>query len=222
VTKTGSTTVEHLLAQIPGVIVLEDMRVRHGNRSDLHHETQINPLVADVDAWGIEAYGFIRSPVDRFFSACNYLKRFPYALVNLFPEKFTPEELPVPVNVSSRKWTLDEWFSMHYQLKDKIRGLTIEDFLNIPQPKLGFVLREQWHWFELGAEVLRYNDFENETRRLISLFGGDPSVNIPNLNAANEFPTVVQYTKTQDIYMTVWQRYQKDYELLIDPYGIEH
>lgn len=221
ITKNGSTTVEYLLSQIPGVIVLDDMRVKYGNRGDLQHEIEINPLVADVDAWSIQPYAFIRNPADRFFSACNYLKRFPHALVNLFPEKFSIEEFPVPSDDFRRRWSLVNWLSMPLELRTRIRGLTAEDFLSIPVSKLGFVMREQWRWFELGAEGLRYDDFQNETRRLITLFGGDPTVNVPNLNAADDFPTATQYIKTQEIYMQIYQRYERDYRLL-EEYGMDH
>jgi hypothetical protein len=221
ITKNGSTTVEYLLSQIPGAIVLNEDRVKHGNRYDLHLETQINPLVADVDAYSIEAYGFIRNPVDRFFSACNYLKRFPYALAGLFPEKFNAADFPIPSDDFRRRWSLSDWTSIPLRIRLQIRGLTPEDFLSIPELRLGFVMLKQWHWFEMNAEGLRYDDFQNETRKLISLFGGDPTVTIPNLNAADDFPTVTQYTKTQEIYMTMLQRYPEDYRLL-EQYGIDH
>lgn len=221
VTKNGSTTVEYLLSQIPGVIVLNDKRVKHGNRGDLQTQTEINPLVADVDAQAIECYAFLRNPVDRFFSACNYLKRFPYALVNLFPEKFKIEDFPIPSNQYERRWTLAEWLSMPLALRLRIRGLTAEDFLNIPRGNLGYVMREQWHWFESGVTGLRYDDFQNETRRLITAFGGDPTVNIPNLNAADDFPTATPYTRTNEIYMEIFRRYTRDFQL-IEQYGMEH
>jgi hypothetical protein len=221
ITKNGSTTVEYLLSQIPGVIHLNDMRIRHGDRGDLQHQTEINPLVADVDAQTVECFAFIRNPADRFFSACNYLKRFPYALVNLFPEKFRIEEFTIPTNEFQRRWTLAEWLSMPLALRTRIRNLTAEDFISIPEQKLGYVMREQWHWFQLGTTGLRYDDFQNETRRLIGIFGGDTTVNIPNLNAADDFPTATQYVKTHEIYMEMFRRYQRDYRLL-EEYGIDH
>lgn len=221
ITKNGSTTVEYLLSQIPGVIVLDDMRVRYGHRGNLRHEIEFNPLVADVDAETVECYAFIRNPVDRFFSACNYLKRFPYALANLFPEKFSIDDFTIPANEFQRRWTLAEWLSMPFQLRQRIRGLTATDFLSIPREKLGFVMREQWHWFETGVTGMRYDDFQNQTRNLISLFGGDPTVNVPNLNAADDFPTATQYTKTNEIYMEIFRRYQRDY-LLLEQYGMDH
>jgi hypothetical protein len=221
VTKNGSTTVEYLLSQIPGVIYLDHMRVKHGDRGTLQTQTEINPLVADVNAQTIECYAFIRNPVDRFFSACNYLKRFPYSLVNLFPEKFSVEEFSIPTNDPPRQWSLAEWLSMPLSLRTRIRNLTIEDFLSIPEYKLGYVIREQSHWFDLGTTGLRYDDFQNEVRRLITLFGGDPTVNIPNLNAADDFPTVTQYVRTHDIYMEMFRRYERDYRLL-EAYGMDH
>jgi hypothetical protein len=222
ITKNGSTTVEYLLSQIPGVIVLDDMRVKHGGKADLQTETEINPLVAGLDVWNLTYYAFIRNPLDRWFSACNYLKRFPYALINLFPEKFSLENWGVPTVEPGKRWTLDEWTSLTLRQRLEIRGLSPEDFLNIPLKKLGFVVRPQWTWFETGGvEGLRYDDFQNETRKLIGLFGGDTTVNIPTLNAADDFPTATTYTRTQDLYMAMIGRYEKDYRLL-EQYGMDH
>lgn len=224
VTKCGSTTVEFLLSQIPGTIVLNDIRVKHGNLDDLRYAVKTYPSIADVDMGSIQAYGFIRNPLDRFFSACNYLKRFPYALVNLFPEKFGTENFPIPTNEFDRRWTLADWTSLTLRQRQAIRNLTAEDFLSVPPEKLGFVMREQCHWLKVdqGVQILKYSDFQNETRNLISLFGGDPTVNVPTLNAADDFPTATQYTKTTDVYMAIFSRYQKDY-LLFDLYdGSDH
>lgn len=223
ITKTGSTTVEGLLSKIPGVIVLDDMQVKHGNRQELVAETNRNPLLNGIDPLQITCYGFIRNPMDRFFSACNYLKQFPYALTKLFPHKFTEESIPVPIptNDYKRRWTLEDWSSLSQKQRDDIRNLKPEDFLDIPIERLGTVMKPLMHWFMWGVEPLRYDDFENETRRLITLFGGDSSVAIPKTNAADDFPASVQYQRNRTLYMRIFHRYQQDY-LLLDQHGIPH
>lgn len=182
-----------------------------------------NSPVADVNAMEIQGYGFLRNPYDRFFSACNHLKRSPHALVNLFPEKFSESDFPIPTDQYDRRWTLEEWTSMPLIVRLRIRGLSAEDFLNIPQEKLGLVMRQQSHWLKTpNTEILKYSDFQNEARRLITLFGGDPTVNIPNLNAADDFPTATDYGKNLEYYMEIFARYREDFELFDLYDGSDH
>ena len=222
ITKTGSTTVEALLSQIPGVIVLNDDRIKHGRRSDLDHEIDINPELSGMNAWDITAYGFLRDPIDRFFSSCNYLKQFPLALTNLFPEIFPEGSLPIPVMTTEfkRRISISEWNStLTQEQRTTIRNLTPYDFLNIPIQKLGTSMDPQWKWIQQDVTVLRHNDFENETRKLISLFGGDPTVSIPKLNAADDFPASVKYARDPEIQQLLHERYFMDFQLAAS-YGV--
>ena len=224
ITKTGSTTVETLLAQIPGVIVLDNMRVKHGTRLDLAAETHRDSRLDGVDPWEITCYGFVRNPLDRWFSACNYLKQFPYALTRLFPEKFPEGTLPIPIPTDDykRRLSSSDWNSLlNQEQRNLIRGLTPEDFLAIPFDRLGSVMNPLIHWFTHGVEGLRFDDFENETRRIISLFGGDPLVDIPKTNASDDFPASVKYQKTPELYLHIFNRYTADY-MICDNYGIAH
>lgn len=223
ITKTGSTTVESLLSQIPGTILLDNVRIRHGTMIDLAREIHYDPRLEGMDAQAVTYYGFVRNPFDRFFSAANYLKQFPFALGQLFPDKFPEGSIPTPIpkNDFKRRLSIPEWNSMTQEQRDAIRNLTAEDFLNIPTYFLGTVMNPLRHWFMYGVEGLRFDDFENETRKLISLFGGDPSVNIPKTNAADDFPASVKYEKTPELYFTILERYKEDYHLL-DLYGMDH
>jgi hypothetical protein len=200
------------------------MRVRHGTRIDLERVVEYDPRLAGMDVRAVTYYGFIRNPFDRFFSAANYLKQFPLAMGNMFPEKFPEDSIPIPIAKDDfrRKLTLNEWnTTMTQEQRDKIRNLSAEDFLNIPVDRLGTVMSPLTHWFMYGVEGLRFDDFENETRRLISLFGGDSTVKIPKSNASDDFPASVKYEKTPDLYFACLERYREDY-FLLDQYGMEH
>jgi hypothetical protein len=176
-----------------------------------------------MDTQAATYYGFVRNPFDRFFSAANYLKQFPFALTQLLPEKFPEGSIPMPIpkDDSRRRLSIPEWNSMSQGQRDDIQNLSAEDFLNIPVDRLGSIMKPLTHWFHLGVEGLRFDDFENETRRLISLFGGDSTVKIPKTNAADDFPASVKYDKTPDLYFAILERYRDDY-LLLDQYGMDH
>lgn len=222
VTKTGSNTMRSLLLPNLGTDLLGGSA--HATRNwltDIYRQ-QINQDATQEEIDAIEGYAFWRDPVDRFKSQVSFSRQFPEALGRLFPEHFGPG---APYDLTTfnlpKRLTRADYDNLPKRWRDQISTfITSELFYERIRDKLmiNLVTYPQSWWFVGGRiTALNYHDFDNEAKRLITLFGGDPNVTIPVLNASDDFlPSITIPPQLEE-----WIRdlYSQDYNF--DP-RVEH
>lgn len=192
----------------------------HGNRLTFNHlyREQIDPNATQEELDSIVGYGFWRDPIDRFKSQGSYGRQSLEFYLRLYPEYFGPgaEWDITKYNIPSTI-TAEMYNKLPKRIKDAINKLiTGETFFRKIEfmNSVNLVMDPQTNWFcHPNMVALNFHDFTNEARRLITLFGGDPTVEIPVLNASSSFlPEMVIPPNLENFIIS---RYADDY--IFDP-----
>lgn len=153
-------------------------------------------------------YAFWRDPVERFISAYSLLRTYPTVLNKLFPELFNGVALPEPI-------TEKAYYALPEYVRDRINNPVDTDTLlrrvernNI----IGFMPQRAW-FHQHNMNVLNFHNFDREARRLIGIFGGDTSVEIPVENRKPHFIPDPQISK--EFRKGIKHMYRLDY--MFDP-----
>lgn len=184
----------------------------HGTRSVFEFEyTQAFPDLVD-NLRNIKIYAFWRDPVDRYLSAINYAKLYPRALITLFPELFgegmecdlTKLELSVKLNDAN-------WNKIPQKHREKIIN-PMDDadiFMRVFNNADNLTFMRQVEWYLGNMTILDFHDYENEARKLLTIFGADAeSITIPRDNA--RAPFIPPTTLDERLRTTIEQYYVDD------------
>jgi hypothetical protein len=212
ISKTGSKAISYLLT--PYGTVLPHGPLYHGYAVDFReHIEQNRGLYGEFDLSQITYYAFWRDPVERFLSAVNYSKKFAVTMRTIFPGMF--EDLSIEGKDRYSRWKEGEFEALPQEMQNRIKNVTPEQFAD--RRLGGPIWAEQYHYFaDPAVKMLRYDQFESEVRKLIGIFGGDPTVNIPWVNSSKGRPETSTYTVTQSLIDKLKIRYPNDFQMILN------
>lgn len=197
VPKTGSASATDLIKTNAANLVLVSP-LNHPTAPEFIRYLHTNNITIDPD---IRFYAFWRDPVERFFSACAYVKKQPEKTI---------------------RNTLHDYFSdcNAANFQTKLNALTTSDFISIidslerPTAQKIFLPQHPWYDFFIHDELqlLPFSDYTNQLTKLATIFGVD---NITSIPAINYTGSVVSGTDAE--LATIRDLFKQDYTYSLNP-----
>lgn len=219
VPKTGSTTMRELLK--PYGIPLMSM-IGVGPHATKQMVDEVYPTLypeSEVRPEDMTVYLFWRDPIDRFMSGVSFSLQYKNALKRLFPEEFheMSEHMTDEYKNLPDKFTESMLETLPLKTREKIMSLVYDENMVFRALECvdNLVFTPQWHWYTGSGNIvtLNFHDFENEARRLLTVFGADPSLEIPKKNKKPDF--IPKLNITEHYQSVVLDRYLGD--IALDP-----
>jgi hypothetical protein len=171
--------------------------------------------IEEID--GVTGYAFWRDPVERFTSMTTFVRQYSGALIKLFPDLFSEGKefditgLMLPTN----KMSENAFNTIPLRIRNKIaRPVSDIELLYAVKTHMGehFEFKPQRYWLDApNMVILNFHDFENEAKRLIGIFGGDPTnVTVPVFNPKPNFIPDIPFS--DDTKGFIQEMYLEDYQ----------
>jgi len=181
--KTGSQTLRDLFKSCYG----NDIPTYFYNHIRYHHITNI---LTDINLDKYTIYAFYRDPISRFMSTFKYLQ----------------SEIKNSMELVARGGPDTELKRIYTALCDEnitrdITSISIDDVINIiEKPPLKTIMTfflPQILYLRYNVTLLDFEDFENNTKMLLNLFGLNNNITIPKLNVTNSSDHLTDLTEAQ-------------------------